>query len=508
MSSIKRNIVANLLGGAWITALTLIVTPLQVNLLGIEAYGLIGFIATLQIVFGIFDLGLSSTLTREIATDSSREQTRTVDLVRTASTIYWSFAVLIGVGLAWSTPFIAEHWFNATALSVVEIEQSLYAITIFLALRWPVALYVGVLTGLQRMDVLNLVKISCASLRLLGGIAVLVLGGNLQLFLWWTVLTAVVEVVVHYAACRWVHPLMPWRFGVSLQVIRSVWSFSLSMSAITVLALIVSQLDRLVVSKLLSLDELGSYSIAYSAAAVASLVISAISSAMLPSFAAAYAQRQAIALQRRYDSANRVLLFSVGFAVFPMIFFGEFILSIWIGAAASSASSRPLALIAAGFWLSAALSNAYSLSIASGHPGLPLRLSALTAVPYALGLYLLTEARGVDGAALAWLLLNLCYVVVLVPMVTRRLLPSSSRHWMATAVLPFAGLGFATFALSKFLLRASLANPESNMAQATALLVSIALYAAIGYYLLGSQVQSEIATFLRLRSKQFSQSRP
>ena len=67
MSLARRNIVANLVGGIWITALTLAITPLQVRLLGIEAYGLIGFIATLQIVFTMFDFGLSSTVTREIA---------------------------------------------------------------------------------------------------------------------------------------------------------------------------------------------------------------------------------------------------------------------------------------------------------------------------------------------------------------------------------------------------------------------------------------------------------
>ena len=41
MSTLKRNISSNLAGGAWVAALTLIITPLQINLLGVSAIGAI-----------------------------------------------------------------------------------------------------------------------------------------------------------------------------------------------------------------------------------------------------------------------------------------------------------------------------------------------------------------------------------------------------------------------------------------------------------------------------------
>ncbi len=41
MSTLKRNIFSNLAGGAWVAALTLIITPLQINLLGVSAIGAI-----------------------------------------------------------------------------------------------------------------------------------------------------------------------------------------------------------------------------------------------------------------------------------------------------------------------------------------------------------------------------------------------------------------------------------------------------------------------------------
>jgi O-antigen/teichoic acid export membrane protein len=506
--SIKRNIISNLLGGLWVTGLTLVITPLQVNLLGIEAYGLIGFIATLQLVFAVFDLGLSSTLTREIATDQSANLMHSVELIRTASTVYWSFAAVVGTALACSAGFIATQWLTSSAMSAIQLEHSLYAMTVYLAARWPVSMYAGILTGLQRLDVLNAVKVCIATLRLVGGIVVLLIWHDLQVFLWWTAFSAIIEVFVHLMACRRVFPSMPLRFGLSLQVVKSVWAFSLSMSALSVLALLISQLDRLVVSKVLPLAELGNYTLAYTTAAVCSLGIAAVSSAVLPSFAAAHGRGSINALSVRYDHADRVILFVVGFLVFPMVFFGDLILRVWIGPAAAEGAAGPLALIAMGFWCSGALSNAYSLAVASGNPGLPLRLSAISALPYAAVLYWLTRHHGIEGAALAWLGLNVVYVIVLVPAVHRNVLKKSMRGWLVGMAMPFSLLGIGAFAGSKLLSSHVSAAFESAVPRVAsgapiewaALGSAILLYAAIGYLLLGNEIRSVVWSTLRLRT--------
>ena len=499
MSAIRRNIVSNLLGGLWITALTLVITPLQVNLLGIEAYGLIGFIATLQIVFTMFDLGLSSTVTRQIASDRSPGHRDSSDLLRTATTIYWGFAVIVGASLAALSGFIAGHWFKTYALSSADVEHGLYAITLFLAARWPVALYSGVLSGLQRMDVLNIVKTATSSLRLIGGICVLLMWPDLTLFLWWTAANAVVEVFAYIVVCRRTSALVSRHFGFSLSALKAVWGFSLSVSAISILALLISQFDRLMLSKMLSLNDLGYYTLAYNTASAISLVISAISSAMLPSFAAAHSQGVPGVLGRRYEQANRVLLFIIGLAVFPLVFFGDVVLTAWVGPAASAGASRSLALLAIGFWFSGALSNAYSLAVATGNPGLPLKLSALSALPYACGLYLLVLTHGIDGAALAWMLLNAAYIVILVPAVHRRLLSTTTRQWLLQAALPFAVLGVTAFALPR--LAANHLGGTSAAGMLIALVVGIVAYGVAGYRLLGPNIQAELAALAGFKGK-------
>ncbi|MDE2060547.1 MAG: hypothetical protein KGL31_00010 [candidate division NC10 bacterium] len=45
---VKRNIIANTLGRGWSMLMGLVFVPLYIKFLGMEAYGLIGFFATLQ----------------------------------------------------------------------------------------------------------------------------------------------------------------------------------------------------------------------------------------------------------------------------------------------------------------------------------------------------------------------------------------------------------------------------------------------------------------------------
>jgi len=488
MSIVKRNIIANLLGGAWITVLTVLMTPLQVNILGIEAYGVVGFISTLQIAFTAFDLGLSSTLTRELAADHSTNKRASNELERTAATIYWGSAGVIGIALAAMAGPIAERWFKASTLDVSLLEQSLRVIALYLALRWPVALYTGLLTGLQRMDVLNAVKVATASLRLVGGIAVLLHWHSLYAFLLWTALNAMVEVLAYGVACRRVHPTMPMRPGISWHALKRVWRFSASMNALAILAVLIVQLDRLLISKMLTLDALGYYNLAYTAASGISFIVAAISSALLPSLAAAHSKGPAGGLLDRYNDADRVMLFLVGLVAFTLIFHGDLILVLWVNPEAAAGASRPLALLAAGFWCSAAIANVYNVAVASGLPGRHLKVNVLSVLPYAAALYVLIDNFGTNGAASAWLLLNVAYACLLVPPIHRHVLGLSTKVWLTGTVLPFAALGLATFWVPKIGMELYLGHPNIHT-YAIPLLISVLLYGSISYFLFSVRAQ-------------------
>jgi O-antigen/teichoic acid export membrane protein len=450
LSLVKRNVFANLVGTGLVTVLTVLITPLQINILGMEAYGVVGFIATLQVMFAAFDLGLSSTLTRELAADGSLDKRGSQDLLSTAATVYWSVAFLVGVLIAIFAAPISRWWFHAEKLSPDMLIYSLRVIALYLALRWPAALYVGILSGLQRMDVLNLIKVLVVLVRLAGGIVVLLLWRTLDAFLLWTALTAVFEVVAYWIACDRVVPTLSMLPGFSAAAMKRVWKFSASMNALSVLAILIVQMDRLAISKLQPLEVLGQYNLAYTMASGIALLIGAINSAVFPWLAESQlAKNRDLLLRRYYDSTSAMLLL-VGLAASVLIFYGHLLLSLWVNKKVADETAVLVVLLATGSWCAGAIANLYNVAIACGKPRWHLRANILSIAPYSLCLYFFVGRYGSVGAASSWLLLNLGYILFLVAPIHRNLLGIGISRWLFGMLAPSilaAGISFIPFFL-------------------------------------------------------------
>ena len=66
-SGFKLELVASFAGTGWAALVQLICIPAYIKFMGMESYGLFGFYLVLQAMLQILDLGLSPTMTREIA---------------------------------------------------------------------------------------------------------------------------------------------------------------------------------------------------------------------------------------------------------------------------------------------------------------------------------------------------------------------------------------------------------------------------------------------------------
>jgi O-antigen/teichoic acid export membrane protein len=181
LGRLKANIIFNFLGSAWLGVLTLAVTPVQVHYLGVEAFGFVGLITILQVLLGSLDLGIAATVTKIVSSDHSEQRKESADALNTASTVYWCIAFLIALLLWANSTRVADFWISSTQLDPTTVALGIQIIAVYLGLRWPVAFYSGVISGLQRMDALNIIKASVNTLRLVGGVVVLFSGLPLAL---------------------------------------------------------------------------------------------------------------------------------------------------------------------------------------------------------------------------------------------------------------------------------------------------------------------------------------
>src|SRR5258706_10195970 len=90
---IRRNIAANVVGGGPAAVTALLLIPIQLRQLGVEAYGLIGFLVSIQVLFSLFDLGLSPAVTWYVARAGERGPLATRAVLRAVGPTY----ALVGV---------------------------------------------------------------------------------------------------------------------------------------------------------------------------------------------------------------------------------------------------------------------------------------------------------------------------------------------------------------------------------------------------------------------------
>ncbi|MBI4191155.1 MAG: oligosaccharide flippase family protein [Betaproteobacteria bacterium] len=495
MTAIRRNIVTNAVGGGWIVALTLLVIPVQIRILGSEAYGMIGVLATLQIVFSVLDLGAGATLVQRVATDATPNHQATRELLGAAAAVYCTIAVMTSAGLAWQADWLATHWFRLSELPPATVATGIQLIVVSLLLRCPTALCAAVISGLNRLDLLNLLKAGMQTLRLLGGLVVLLLYRDLLNLLWWEAAVSAAELVAYLVGCKTLVPgLSLWpRF--SAGVVRENWRYALGMSAISVIALLLTQTDKIAISRFLPLESLGFYHLAYSATAWIALIQGGFNSAILPSFAADFGTDRIARLSARNNKITQLTVYTVTLPAAMFMFFSAEILGAWVVRDAALAAANVAAVLAAAFMLNAAASNCLTLAVASGRPGIPLRVNLLGLAIYLPALAILLESYGITGAAWAWAVLNAYYVLVLVPIVQSRILGRGYFEWLRGNFLPFVVLGVTVFGVARLLVH-GLAPSQYWFAWAV-LATAAACYTLAGYCLLERGLRAQIAEFAR-----------
>ena len=94
--TLGRNLLAGLANSIWSALIGFAVVPFYLKYLGIEAYGLIGFFMTLQVMFQLLDMGLASAANRELARfKATNDPASAGELLHSLAVIYWSIAALI-----------------------------------------------------------------------------------------------------------------------------------------------------------------------------------------------------------------------------------------------------------------------------------------------------------------------------------------------------------------------------------------------------------------------------
>lgn len=96
--SLRIGVISGYASQVYVLILGMAFVPIYIRLIGAEAYGLVGFFTMLQAWFGLLDLGLSATASREATLYKSR-QIAARDFADLYRGLNWIFGIISGWGL-------------------------------------------------------------------------------------------------------------------------------------------------------------------------------------------------------------------------------------------------------------------------------------------------------------------------------------------------------------------------------------------------------------------------
>lgn len=445
----------------------LVFIPFYVRYLGIEAYGLIGLFAILTAWLTLANMGMTPALYREMArfTAGAHTSQSIRDLLRSLEILGFTLALLIGTGVWLASPWLASDWLRAEKLPVDTVAQAVAILGAVVALKFVEGLYQGAIVGLQRQVWYNAANASLATLRGVGAIGILawVSPTIKAYFIWQGTLSLVTVSLYAVALYRWLPaPERPARF--SAYALKQVWRFAGGMMATTLLALLLTQVDKVLLSKLLSLEDFGYYTLVGTVASVLSVLVGPITQAFYPHMTGLVARGNNMELSETYHQGAQLVSVLIGPPALVLALFGQNVLALWTGSPELAYKVAPLlTLLVLGTFLNGLMHIPYMLQLAYGWSGLAVRVNVVAVALLVPAILIVTPRYGVIGAAWVWVGLNGGYVLIAIHFMHKRLLPSEKWRWYCQDIV-MPALAALIVAYACYLARPVLLSKPSDVA--------------------------------------------
>ena len=430
---LKKNLIFNYIGQAWTALMGLVFIPVYIKYLGIESYGLIGLFGVLQTWLSLLDMGMTPTLNREMArfTGGAHTATSIRDLLRSIEYIAYCAAILAGLGVWAASGWLAKEWLNVGTLPIKTVTQALAIMGVVIALRFVEGVYRSCIVGLQYQVLYNVINSILATLRGVGAVGVLMwVAPTINAFFIWqgavSLLTLGTLLLVTY------HKLpksgRTGRFSPSS--LRDISRYAGGMIGISFLTLLLTQVDKLLLSKFLTLSEYGFYTLAAVVAGGLYMFTAPILQAWFPRLSELHANNREVELIEKYHQGAQLVTVLMGSAAVILIMFSEVILNLWTHDPELASHAAPLlALLAVGNLLNGLMWIPYQTQLAYGWTSLAMRFNVIAVAVIVPAILWITPRYGAVGAAWVWVFINAAYILIGIHLMHRKILINEKWRW-------------------------------------------------------------------------------
>lgn len=445
--SIKKNLVANYLGVVWTSAMGIVFVPLYLHFLGAESYGLVGFFSVLSATLSILDAGLASVSMREAAglkgVDHRRMQ-EVVQLLRSIEVVFLVIASLTGGLVSLMAPWLVEHWLNVSTNLIAEATWAIIWMGVSIALQFFISFYGGCLVGFERQVELNIINVVGATFRSGGAVLVLwLIAPSVEWFFAWQAVSALLILLglrlLYLLSLKSANS----KPNFSLNSLKRIREFLVGVSSINILSLLLTQLDKIILSSVLPLKAFGYYSIVWMLGTFIYRLTGPIFNVYYPRITQLLEQKNYSAMMEVYIQGCRVMAVAVVPVSLWIALFSNPILELWAdNADLANEASGALSILALGTLFNAFMHVPYAIQLAHSYTRLALVQNIIAVVLISPLTWYFASHYGLTVVALPWLMINAGYVILGAPLMYKYLKLPGLRNWYFDSVLkPIAYTG-------------------------------------------------------------------
>ena len=456
MSKLKINIFASYISQIYIIVISLLILPLYMKYMGAEAYGLVGFFTMLQGLFMLLDFGLTPTISRQTAQFNAGVETALVfrQLFRALSIIFVAIS-LIGTTLILSLDnYIALNWLKLQSLNSTDVLFALQVMAICVALRWMTGLYRGVISGFEKIMWLSGINTLVATLRFPGVLIYMYcFGFNVNNFFIFQLIIAIFEFFIFLIKTYTLLPkinssdVLSW----SLVPVKPLIGFALTIAFTSSVWVLLTQLDKFVLSGILTLSDYGYFSLAVLVAGGVLQISTPISSVIMPRMAHLQGEQKFAEMREVYLNSTQLIAVIVVSAGIVLSALAEPILYVWTGDTLLAAKTAPiLKLYALGNAFLALGAFPYYLQYAKGdlkYHFLGNIISVVLLIPVIIWF---AQIYGAIGAGWVWLIFQIVYLLSWVSFVHMKIETGINTKWFKSFLPTIFVVSIFAFSISYF----------------------------------------------------------
>ncbi|OQW68047.1 MAG: hypothetical protein BVN34_09645 [Proteobacteria bacterium ST_bin12] len=405
---LKKNIFANYIGTGFVVLAPMLALPYYLHSLGSDIWGLISFIVTLQALLSLLDAGISQALVREFAAHNlpnQNKQSQLAVLLFGFERIYWGFAILVSLIVLLASHQISHYWLKLDGIDLNQAQIAIIGAAAIFVFQFPGSVYRSLLVGIQAQVLLNSIMTLGAVIKHLGAVIVVSKWPTLSAYIVWHVLVVALETLIRgFYAWKTLHlkrSKIHWDKPLMQRMLLPV----IGMSGATLLGALTVQMDKLILSGMVSVEAFGYYVIASTLATGVLQLLYPVVNAVIPHVVKLRHEVEALrSFNFKYAKLVAIMIIIMGIIFY---FAGYVFLQWWLKSAEIAQQVYSvLSILLIGTALNALYTIGYINWIAKGQLFKVLQVNLISLIASVISIPLMVTKFGMVGASLGWITIN------------------------------------------------------------------------------------------------------